>query len=479
LGATRPATSSGVAPDGGSFRDPDGRVFQTPGAILRALSAEGAAEWDAFARTDLLDRLVEAGDLVATSPALSSDLDAVRATDPDGEWVTVLRHERLPFVSYPYEWTFSMLRDAALLQLHVTREALRTGLGLKDATPYNVQWRGARPVFIDVGSFERAREGEPWLGYRQFCMLFLYPLLLEAYKGISFQPWLRGSLEGIHPSEARALLRGRDTLRGGVLKHVALHARLERSHADGAKDVRKELREAGFHKELIEANLKGLQKLVAGLRAPAGQTEWSHYGATCSYSADDTGAKEDFVRRAVHRRPRSLVWDLGANDGRYSRIAAERSAYTVALDADRGVVERLYLALKGEGASTILPLLGDVADPSPGLGWLGRERLPLEERGQPDLVLALALVHHIAIGRSVPLASLLDWFAGLGSELVVEFPDPEDEMVRRLLSRKREGAHADYTRTRFEEALRSRFDVLSSSELPSGTRALYHAVPSR
>ena len=479
LAATSPLTSSAAAPDGGSFRDPDGRIFEVDGEIVRALTDAGTTDWAAFEESGLLARLVEAGDVVETSTASPEQLEAVRAAHPEGAWVTALRHERIPFVSYPYEWTFSMLRDAALLQLRLTREALAAGLALKDATPYNVQWRGARPVFVDVGSFERARAGEPWLGYRQFCMLFLYPLLLESYRGIPFQPWLRGSLEGIHPSEARALLRGRDTLRGGVLKHVALHAKLERSHAGGEKDVRKELKDAGFAKEMIDANLKGLEKLVSGLDAPVGETEWSEYGTTCSYSDDDTRAKEDFVRRAVHRRPRSLVWDLGANDGRYSRIASEAAAYTVALDADHGVVERLYLALAAEGAETILPLVGDLADPSPGLGWRGSERLPLGRRGAPDLVLALALVHHLVIGRTIPLHGLVDWFAGLGSELVVEFPDREDEMVRRLLSRKREGTHPDYTRADFEAALRSRFEMVESTELPSGTRALYHAAPRR
>ena len=267
---THPATSSSAVPDGGSFRDPDGRVFCFGGEIVRGLTEDGLANWNAVVDSGLLERLTSAGDVVATTIAAPDVLEAIQSSDPDGGWRTALRHERLPFVSYPYEWTFSMLRDAALLQLRVTREALAADLALKDATPYNVQWVGARPVFIDVGSFERARPGEPWLGYRQFCMLFLYPLLLEAYKGIPFQPWLRGSLEGIHPSEARALLRGRDTLRGGVLRHVALHAKLERSHADGSKDVRRELREAGFDKQLIEANLKGLEKLVAGLDPPAG-----------------------------------------------------------------------------------------------------------------------------------------------------------------------------------------------------------------
>ncbi len=176
--------------------------------------------------------------------------------------------------------------------------------------------------------------------------------------------------------------------------------------------MRRELREAGFRQALVEANLKGLQKLIGGLQPPAGPTEWSDYGKTCNYLRDeDTGAKEEFVRAAVRRQRRTLVWDLGANDGRYSRIAAEGSDTTIALDADAGVVERLYLALKHEGTQTILPLVGDVADPSPALGWRGRERLTLVERGRPNLVLALALVHHLVIGRTIPQHALIDWLA--------------------------------------------------------------------
>jgi hypothetical protein len=477
LGATSPATSSGSAPVGGSFRDPDGRVFEIGREIVRGLTAQGLADWEAFASSGMANRMIEAGVLVETTVADAATLEALREVDPDGAWVAALRHERVPFVSYPYEWTFSMLRDAALLQLRVTREALAADLALKDATPYNVQWRGAQPMFIDVGSFERARSGEPWLGYRQFCMQFLYPLLLESYRGIPFQPWLRGSLEGIHPAEARALLRGRDTLRGGVLKHVALHAKLERSHAEGGNDVRRELKDAGFDKQLVEANLKGLEKLVSGLKPPGSPSEWSDYAATCSYSDEDTRAKEEFVRAAVLRAPRSLVWDLGANDGRYSRIAAQGADYTIALDADHGIAERLYRALIADGLTTVLPLIGDVADPSPGLGWRGKERLPLLDRGRPDLILALALVHHLWIGRTIPVRELVDWLAQIGSELVIEFPHRDDVQVRRLLARKRDGSHPDYSRNVFEDTLRARFEILGSRELPSGTRTLYRAVP--
>ena len=163
-------------------------MFELDGEIVRGLSAEGLGDWDALVESGLLVRLTEAGDIVATVPAEREALNVLQALDPDGGWVAALRHERVPFVSYPYEWTFSMLKDAALLQLRVTREALAADLALKDSTPYNVQWQGARPTFIDVGSFERRAAGEPWLGYRQFCMLFLYPLLLEAYRGIPFSP---------------------------------------------------------------------------------------------------------------------------------------------------------------------------------------------------------------------------------------------------------------------------------------------------
>ena len=199
----------------------------------------------------------------------------------------MLEHERVPFVSYPYEWTFEMLRDAALLQLELLRRALDEDLVLKDATPYNVQWRGARPVFVDVGSFERLREREPWAGFRQFSMLYLYPLLLEAWKGVPFQPWLRGSLDGISPQEMRSLVSRRDLLRRGGFTHVFMHGRLDRRHDGHTEDVKGELRAAGFRPELIAANAAALERIVARLRVPAARSAWSDYHATTSYSAED------------------------------------------------------------------------------------------------------------------------------------------------------------------------------------------------
>jgi ribosomal protein L11 methylase PrmA len=457
----------------GSFRDPDSRVVSADGRILRLLTKRGLADWRAFSATPLFAALVEEGKLVGTreaadAPALGGLHDGVAG---------VLEHDRVPFVSYPYEWSFGMLRDAALLQLELVRRAVEAGLMLKDSTPYNVQFRGARPVFVDVGSFEPLREGEPWAGYRQFCMLFLYPLLLEAWKGVPFQPWLRGSIDGIMPQELRSLLSARDRFRRGALTHVVLHARLERSYEERDADLKGELKAAGFRKELILANVKKLEKLVGGLTRRGGESAWSGYGPTTTYSDEDAERKARFVAEAVAAERPRVVWDLGANEGRHARIAAETAAHVVALDADEVVVDRLYETLKAEGAGTILPLTMNLADPSPGLGWRGLERRSLPDRGTPDLALCLALVHHLSISGNVPVVEVVEWLRSLGASVVVEFPTPDDPMVARLLRRKREHDHPDYRRDWFERCLAERFDVARTEELASGSRVLYLAHP--
>ena len=416
---------------------------------------------------------MQEGKIVRTEEA---PLDGLRETGlPRGEAAGVLRHELIPFVSYPYEWPFSMLRGAALLQLELVADALEEGMILKDSSPYNVQWRGGRPVFVDVGSFEPLRQGEPWIGYRQFCMLFLYPLMLQANEGIDYHPLLRGSLDGISPTQAAAMLGG---MRGGVLKHVKLHAKLEQRYdASSQREVRKDLKEAGFNPELIKANVKGLRKRIGGLSWEPKGSEWSNYGDTCTYTDEESREKAGFVREAAARRRRSLSWDIGANDGRYSRIAAEHSDYTVALDIDHLTVDRLHRTLRDEGREDILTLVMNLADPSPGLGWRGRERKPLEDRGRPELVLCLALVHHLAITANVPLSEVIDWLASLGATVVVEFPTRQDPMVQRLLAGKREQTHADYDLPVFERLLGEAFEVERREELQGGRRVIFEAHP--
>jgi len=225
------------------------------------------------------------------------------------------------------------------------------------------------------------------------------------------------------------------------------------------------------------ANVRRLEKLVRRLEWKPGQSEWSGYEATTSYNEADAARKEAFVRDVVHSRAWGLVWDIGCNEGRHSRIAAENASYVVALDGDAAVADRFYRALAAEGATTILPLVGDVTDPSPALGWNGLERQTLEQRGRPELTLCLAVVHHVAIGGNVPVPEFLSWLAELGTALMIEFPTRDDPRVASLLVRKKPGAHPDYDREPFERALAERFAIVRTEELTSGTRILYHANP--
>lgn len=464
-----PLTTAAVA---GSFRDPHSQVYSGPGGVLRALSAEGLADFHALQASGLLDggRVVPTSELPAPLPLTVRGQPAA----------AVLEHERVPFVSYPYEWTFSMLQDAALLQLDLILDALPHQLMVKDATPYNVQFTGSRAVFIDVGSFERLRAEELWVGHRQFCMLYLYPLLLQSVKGAAFQPRLRGAVDGITPGEMRGLSSARDLVRRGFATQVFLQARLERRAAARGGGRRPEVRRAELATQVVAANVRKMRKLVGRLRWEPAAAGWVGYGETNSYSAADAKQKADFVAAAVHSRPSwDLVWDLGSNHGRHAEIAAEVASYVVAMDADHGTAELLYRRLREAGDARILPLTVNLADPSPGLGWRGRERAPLHARGRPDLVLALALVHHLAITHNLPLAEVVGWLAELGGAVVVEFPTRDDPMVQLLLNTKRAGLHGDYDRASFEALLDEAFDVRRTEVLGSGTRVLYFATPRR
>jgi hypothetical protein len=388
----------------------------------------------------------------------------------------VLRHERIPFVSYPYEWSFAMLRDAALLQLDLLLAALDEDLTLKDASSYNVQFVGARPVFIDVASFTRLEPGEPWIGYRQFCQLYLYPLMLHAYKGVPFHAWLRGSLDGIEPDVFRRLMSARDAFRPGVFTHVVVHGRMQQKYGGANRDIKQDLQRAGFGKALVRANVAGMRKLVAGLSAPVEASGWTSYATDNSYDQADDTEKVAFVAESVAARHARLVWDIGCNTGRYSRLAAAHADAVVSSDADHAVVDALYRALVGEGVTNVLPLVANVAHPSPGLGWRGSERQPAEARGRPDLVLCLALIHHLVISANLPLAEVIAWLHGLDARLVIEFVTKDDPMVRRLLMQTTQ-KHEDYEVEPFEAELGRRYAIERRTVVPSGTRILYFAVP--
>jgi SAM-dependent methyltransferase len=469
---TAPGNPTGRPPlraEPGSFRDPCSRVYREGSRVLRALSPAGSTDFDRVAATRFFGDAMSTGDIVRTWRTDDPDLLA------DG-WAGALEHELLPVVTYPYEWSFGMLQDAALLQLRLLRKGLSDGVACKDGTAYNVQFRGTRPVFADVGSFRPHRAGDPWPGYRQFCQTFLYPLLVASHLGVPFQPLLRGALDGIPPTTAARLLRGRHRLHRGVLPHVVVHARAERRYGDDGGRLTGQLAHAGLDARVIDNMAARLEALIGRLRPRGRDSHWTHYGGRPHYPRRALAAKDAFVAAALARYEPDTVVDLGCNDGRYARIAAASARTVVAADVDEAVVDRLYRSLREYGPPNVTPLVLDVADPSPGLGWLNRERAPFVQRVRCQLVLCLALVHHLAIGGNVPLPQVVDLLASFGAPVVVEVAGRSDPLVQRLLGAKRD-VHDGYGIAAFERCAAARFDVARRLPILDGQRTLFELVP--
>jgi hypothetical protein len=459
-------------PDPGSIHDPTSRVYVSPERVVRGLDHTASAELAAVLGTDFFVAATERGDVVGTSI-----LDPVPAEIEAHGWAGALEHDRLGFISYPYEWTFSMLKDAALLSLDLVDAALGEGFITKDATPYNVQFDGIRPVFIDVGSFEKIRRGEPWFGYRQYCELFLNPLLLQATTGVSARQLLRGSLAGVSPAATRGALPRGTRMRPSVFTQVSLHAWAERRYAANDDDVKGDLAKAGFGSDIIRSQVRRLRKMTRSIQWKQRRSTWSDYSERSHYEDQDLSRKEEFCRSVAAQRDRRLVVDFGANDGHFTKVVLPYCTRALAVDNDELVVDRLYERLKAEGETKILPLCVDLTDPSGGLGWRATQRAPFLERLRPDLVLFLAVIHHLAISGSIPVPQIVDMLAELGGEVVLEFPLPDDPKVVRLLRNKATGSFPGYDQPSLEKAIGRRFRIASQELLPSGTRVLYHLVP--
>lgn len=456
--------------DPSSYRDRRARVFYRDGEVLRGLTPTAREIWEQVNDSTFFGELSREGKVIATE---------LLPTATESGWAAVLRHERVPIISYPYEWSFGMLQTAAILQLEIIQRALEDGFAVRDATPYNIQWFGGRPTFIDIASFEPFVAGSLWGGYRQFSELFLFPLFLQAYRRVDFHPWLRGSLDGISAAAMANLLRPRDRLRRGVLTHVDLQAKLQQRFAAAAsQSVDQSVREVNSDsRTIILRNVEQLRRIVSGLSWTPETRGWLGYSDQNTYSADDKEAKERFVRRWTESIRPVTTLDIGCNTGTFSEVAAEAGGWVVAVDSDHGVIERLYRRVQSRSSSgKILPLVWDAVNPSPSLGWRGLERRPLPSRVSPDLVLALALIHHLIIGRNVPTDQVIGFLASFGAPVVVEFIDRPDPMVKHLLAQKDE-EFADYSHENFRLQLGRHFEVVEVLPLPGGSRTLYFARP--
>jgi hypothetical protein len=450
--------------DGASFRDPSAFVFWRDGQPYRQIQRVFAAEWDAFEASSLKQRLLDQRRLIAYEPV---GLDFATTRDAHA----VIRPERLEFISYPYEWTFGELREAALLTLDIQLEAMATGWTLKDASAYNIQFQAARPIHVDSSSFEPLEDGAPWVAYRQFCDHFLAPLALAARRDVRLFDLLRLGPDGIPLDLASRLLPRRTWLDFGLLSHVHLHARSQVRHAANEDDGRA-ARQARLTRARLEGLIRNLRSTVEGLDWNPGGTEWADYAEHTSYGERAAADKDRIVDAFVREIPGPRVWDLGANTGRFSRIAADAGKRVVALDIDPAAAERHFRTLREAGRTDVLPLVADIANPSPALGWAGHERRSLLERADADGILALALVHHLALTRNVPLPMVLALFADLAPWAIVEFVPKEDPMVRRLLATRRD-VFADYDLDGFRAAASTRFEILREVPIEDSLRVLF------
>ncbi len=377
------------------------------------------------------------------------------------------------FVAHPYEWCFSQLKEAALLTLELQSRALDSGMRLKDASAYNVQFDGGRPILIDSLSFEVAEATEPWPAYRQFCEHFLAPLALIAHRDVRCGLMLRDHIDGIPLDLAVRLLPGRTRLNLGLASHLHLHAGAQRRAAKATpagEDAQKPPRRVSETGQ--RALLDSLRRSVAGLRwEPAGM--WNEYATTTSYSDAATVSKADIVREMLGAVGGSTAWDLGANTGVYSALAADAGYHVVAWDQDAASVESHWRGVRGDQRPSVLPLVLDLANPSPAIGWALAERASFLDRGNPDVLMALALVHHIAIGNNVPLGQVARLFGRMAPQAIVEFVPKDDPMTRRLLAARRD-IFVDYTIDGFRAAFGEVFSIVREAPIVDSGRVLFH-----
>jgi ribosomal protein L11 methylase PrmA len=424
----------------------------------------GRADYDSFMASGLYDQLVQAGDVVPHEEVDSS-------ISPDGTASAVLRPVCVEFISYPYEWCFSQLKAAALLTLRLQKAAVARGLSLKDATAYNVAFEDGRPVWIDTLSFERLTPGRPWVAYRQFCQFFLAPLAASSFVDVRLLQLLRAHIDGMPLELASRILPASTRLRPGILTHIHLQAAAERRVAEGAPRAESRRHQA-ISPTASAGILDSLERTVSGLTWRPGKTIWGDYYEATNYTDAAFTHKRAIVSAAIDRIAPGTVWDLGANDGTFSRLASERGIPTVAFDVDPLAVEKNYQRVVDRKERHLLPLLLDLTNPTARSGWAHEERDSFADRGPADLVLALALVHHLAIAHNIPLPRIAEFFARIARALVIEFVPKGDSQLQRMLA-TRQDIFDRYSREDFEAAFEAWFTIEQITPVRDAERVMY------
>lgn len=447
---------------GSSFRDPSGFVFKTSKGLYRQINQVYKESFELLEGSGLLS------ELWAQKLLVSHERVTETFIEPDRGYA-VIQPAEVPFISYPYEWCFSQLKDAALATLKIQKLAIGKGMSLKDASAYNIQFLDGHPILIDTLSFEPYVEGKPWIAYRQFCQHFLAPLVLMSHVDVRLGRLSATFIDGVPLDLASTLSKPHTKWNPKIAMHLHIHAQMQ---AKAANSGTKAEVSSKFNKNAILGLVDNLESLVQGLKWTPDGTEWANYYEDTNYSSESMDSKHKLVvefLESIAPRPQ-MVWDLGANNGEFSSLASKRGMMTVAWDIDPAAVEKNYITRKSD--PKMMPLVQDLTNPSPSIGWSNAERDSLAQRGPVDAVMALALIHHLAIGNNVPLEMIADFLAKVSQNLIIEFVPKEDSQVQRLLA-SREDIFSRYDIENFRKAFGRLFDLTIEREIPGSKRTLF------
>jgi ribosomal protein L11 methylase PrmA len=443
-----------------SFRDPSGFIFYKNNIIYRQINNHYKAEYEHLMNSGLYQKLV-------TENLLMSHKEVnVKPVLPNKSF-KIIEPKRISFISYPYEWSFTQLKDAALLTLKIEKIALEFDMTLKDASSYNIQFVDDRPIFIDTLSFEKYHEGEGWKAYKQFCQHFVGPLALMSHTDIRLNQLFRVHIDGIPVDLTSKLLPFRTRFMFSLLSHIHLHAKSQK-HYEGKNTNKKIKMNKRSFVGLIESLRSGIEKTKWNID----KTEWGDYYSETNYSDSSLIEKKNIISKMIDSVNPKQVWDLGANTGLFSRLSSKKKIFTVSFDVDPAAVEKNYLDIKKNNDKNILPLILDLTNPSSNIGWANEERKSFVQRGPADLILALALIHHLVISNNVPLSKLADFFHRNCNNLIIEFIPKSDSQVQRLLS-TREDIFDEYDKENFEKYFKQYFNIVEIKNIEGSQRILY------
>ncbi len=454
-----------MIPCNSSFRDISGQVFIAENKIVRSIHKVYAEHWTKAIDSGFFDKVTKKGLLLEFSETQALENSWKSITSP-----------LLPVISYPYEWCFEQYKDAALLTLDMLDTSLEYGLILKDATAYNIQFIGSKPIFIDHLSFEIYKDGSPWQAYLQFCRHFLAPLALMSKRSIYCGRMLFAWVDGLPLDLVATLLPFFTRFYPSLGIHIHMHAKMQQKYSDARTATRK-VQNINLSIEKIKKLSLSLRMAIETLTLPkALQTEWGEYYTDTNYSENAAFDKKTYLEKiAVQYSRHGLAIDMGANEGVYSRFLTKYYSHVLAADIDYLAIEKMYKSLKVENNIKVNPLVLDLNNPSPGIGFGNDERSPFAARFQGVYVSALALIHHLVFTAGIPLYKIANYFAQLVEKegvFVLEFVPTEDSQVQRLLAARSLENILPYSLDLCLDAFQKDFTLLERHDVTESLRTL-------